>query len=218
MKLPIFKPLRGEYFAKTTQIIFVGLASHLLLINTAQAAELPKYQVEVIVFETTALRGWTEEAYPFLETEINLDGSVPATSLPKASLMLKDEASKLTLNAGYKVLVHQAYTIYGMPENKATKISFQNYPESEWTSKVKGTLLFYKSRFPHVDLTVQLDKAIPTKVRAEFAAQQKITIDTESGAPTWRFVLSESRKTLRDETHYIDHPIYGALVKVQLIP
>lgn len=210
--------LNAEHFAKTSQILFVGLASHWLLINSAQAAELPKYHVEILVFETTALRGWTEESYPLLETELDLDGSVPATSLPSSNHLLSKEAAKLTPSAGYKILVHQAYTIYGHPEKKATKISFQNYPESEWASKVKGTFLFYKSRFPHVDLTVQLDKAIPAKVREQFAQQQKITIDPELGAPTWRFVLSESRKTLRNETHYIDHPIYGALVKVELLP
>ncbi|WP_173291327.1 CsiV family protein [Thiosulfativibrio zosterae] len=177
----------------------------------------PKYQVELLIFETTAIRGWTEETWPLIDTDIDLDGSVPAEPLNDKYLMLASQAKKLKPEIGYKILMHQAYAVYGLPEEKATRISFENYPETEWTSKVKGDFLFYKSRYPHIDVEFQVDKAIPSRVRDDLGKQQKMEIvePMVGMPPVWRFYLKESRKVLKDEIHYIDHPLFGALVKVQ---
>ncbi len=59
------------------------------LATKAQAEDLPKYQVELIVFETLALRGWTEE-YWHEPDPVNIDARLtlppfrPAASCWKA--------------------------------------------------------------------------------------------------------------------------------------
>ena len=50
---------------------------------------------------------------------------------------------------------------------------------------------------------------------AAFVQNQNIT---SRETPThWRFHLKESRKIIPNELHYIDHPLFGALVKIQKI-
>ncbi|GEM_PF-1197506 len=56
----------------------IGLLPHLTFADNADTKETPPiYQVELIVFETTALRGWTEEYWPHQVPEVPTDDAYP---------------------------------------------------------------------------------------------------------------------------------------------
>lgn len=180
----------------------------------AQAEGLPKYQVELIVFETLALRGWTEE-YWHEPDLINTDGAVNLTTLPANRFMLQSEANKMTPKKGYHILYHTSWVLEGKPEDQTKPVLIEALPEKSYQSKLLGTIVFYKSRYAHVRLDLELERKIPLRIRDEFAANENLE---EVDLPDfWRFQLKESRKIKSGELHYFDHPIFGALVKIQYL-
>lgn len=197
-------------------LFFIGIS---LFTLNAQAntekKEIPQYQVEMIVFETTALRGWTEETWPIIDYDFLLDGSVPAVSLPDENFLLTEVAAKLQPKKGYRILVHQSWNIFGLPELKSTPIQFENAPQNLYQTKALGTMRFYKSRYAHIDLDLSIERYIPKKVREKFAEQQYL--DINNMPDHWRFEHRASRKIKTGELHYIDHPLFGALLKIQRI-
>lgn len=171
------------------------------------------YQVEVIIFETGALRGWTEEHWPLIETPLDISEGLLIKSLPKKNFMLNTEASKMTPKKGYRILLHKSMNLYAHSEKNAKLIQLENFPTSIYQTKLLGKMRFYKSRYAHVDFNLQIEKKIPKKVKEAFATQQKLQLDTLPD--DWRFELHESRKIRPSELHYIDHPLFGAIVKIK---
>jgi len=202
----------------TIQKYILALLSLLLIsfsLQTQAEETPPLYQVELIVFETTALRGWTEEYWP-REDPLSLDDLQPKKDLPKQFYMLKTEARKMIPSKGYHIIYHQAWYLRGLPENKATPILIENFPKNNYQTQLKGRLFFYKSHYNHVDLQLQIDKYIPKKIRAKFAQHEEIKL--EDLPDTWYFTLQESRKLRPGQLHYLDHPIFGALIKIKYLP
>ncbi len=196
-----------------TFILTTSLSLVLFSKTTSANSELPIYQVEVIVFETGAIRGWTEEHWPEITEPLDLTGSVTATSLPAAQFLLAGEARRMTPERGYRILSHQSWRIFGHPANRATPIKIENFPTASHQTKLLGTMTFHKSRFAHVRLNLQIERKMPNRVKQDFAAYNKIPF---SNLPQhWRFEINESRRIRTSELHYIDHPLFGALVRIK---
>lgn len=222
--------------------------------NTAPQQTLPKYKVEIIIFQTLALKGWTEEYWPhnpaYIElpevesatnnTDAQTTNNTQAETLPFYSpnaqsatevdlnttqdydypttleeLDLITEVAKMTPEKGYDVLMHQAWVFTGYPEAQAEAMFLSLEPESDQGSRIEGTLKLYKSRYAHVDLNLEIERVIPNRIRALFAEHERI--EPELLPEFWRFQLKESRKVKSGELHYFDHPIFGALLKIQYI-
>lgn len=190
-------------------LLLNGMAFH------AHAEAPPKYQVELIVFETLALKGWTEEVWEENPEIIDTEGTQVAETLPEDDFMLAEEAGKMTLQKGYRILTHQSWVLQGLPEADSQPLLIEVLPEDDNDSRLEGTLLFYKSRFAHVRLNLELERKIPIRLREDFAAQQRI--EPEALPDFWRFKLTEARKVKSKELHYFDHPIFGALIKIQYL-
>lgn len=268
-----------------------------------EAYTLPRYQLDVIVFQTLALKGWTEEVWPedleFIElpmtraekileleelkrqqtelmaaehqaslelsseeasttdvppsTQANTKTSEAITDEDELSAdltpivdpeelkaniralqadlsivnyqnpislkieqgLLQTEASLMTPQKGYQILLHKHWEITGYPKKMARPVGLFYQSNSAYGSQLEGKMTFYKSRYAHVDFELELDRAIPKRVRESFAQQQNLSLDTLP--KTWRFQLKESRKIKSGELHYFDHPIFGVLVKMQYI-
>lgn len=174
---------------------------------------LPKYQVELIVFETLALRGWTEEYWKEELPLIDMEGSIDIPSLPEQQFMLASEEEKMTPEKGYFILYHKSWILEGDSEEEAQPLRIEVLPEEDYQPRLSGLLTFYKSRYAHVRLNLELERKIPERVKEEFASNQDM--DLEMLPEFWRFQLEEARKVKSGELHYFDHPIFGALVKIQ---
>lgn len=187
--------------------------------STSQASQteekLPFYKLELIVFETTALKGWTEEYWP-QEDPLSLEDVQPKKPLPRKYFMLKEVAHKMLPSKGYHIIFHQAWLLKGKPENQAKPILIENLPQNKYQTQLTGQLFFYKSHYNHADLQLQIEKYIPIRIKAKFAKHEQINLDQLPD--TWRFNIQESRKLRPGQLHYIDHPIFGALIKIKYLP
>ncbi len=176
----------------------------------------PKFKVEIVVFETLALRGWTEEFWPSNPDIIDTETAVNVDGLPETESMLSEQVEKMTPALGYKVLYHKTWLLNAVPEDEALPLLISVIPEKEGQPRVEGTLLFYKSRYPHVIVNLELERKIPLRIRKKFALHQKMELDQLP--EYWRFQIHESRKIKSNQLHYIDHPLFGALVQIQYQP
>lgn len=208
--------LKRLLFVKPYSYTLLALVSLFLISNQANA-ENPTYQIEVIVFENLNLKGWTEEYWP---EQIDLPITEESTSLltlnqkplwiEKRDSELMDTVKRLN-KKGYRVLFHQAWsqTSYANPQSPTVLIE----NNQEVGSILLGTIRLYKTRFAHIDVDLAFERRIPEKVLEAFNQNQKLLADE---LPThWRFNLKESRKIKPGELHYIDHPLFGALIKIQ---
>lgn len=178
-----------------------------------QPVEYPLFKIEIIIFETLALRGWSEEYWPMDIDLIDTEKAIAFESLEASENMLTEQAAKMTREKGYQILLHQAWLVEAKPEEQATPLLLNVTPETEFKSAVDGYLTFYKSRYPHVIANLELERRIPTRIREEFALQQKLEL--EDLPDYMRFQLNESRKIKSGQLHYLDHPIFGALIQIQ---
>jgi len=182
-------------------------------------AETPFYKIEVIVFESLALSGWTEEYWPE-DTELPITAqSTSVFDTNKKPLWIKSASEDLSNKAGalsrkgYRVLFHQAWTQAAYPNKNAHKVLIEG--NSKYGTSFLGTVRLYKTRFAHVDFDLEFERLIPQKVRDVFAQQHNIS--TSDLASNWRFDVKESRKIRPTELHYIDHPLFGILVQIETI-
>lgn len=184
----------------------------------------PKVQIEVIVFQSLALRGWTEEYWPdILElpdtenaTQFNAEDGY-ARLLKPESFTLNEEVEKMTTEKGYDVLAHFAWRQNALSREEALPVLVDQFVQQRRleSSILFGTIRMYQERFPHVQVNLEIDRQIPHAVLERFTEHQHLDIDwiTEG----WRFQINESRRVRYGEIHYLDHPIFGILIKVDRV-
>ena len=181
-----------------------------------EKAEVDNYTIEVVVFQSRATKGWTEELWP---NEIELPNTTNSVDLDrpgKAPLWIQDRNTKLTSVVGkmqrdYRILFHKAWTQNSFTPAKTPAILIdRSYKD---LTNITGTVQLYKTRFAHVKFDLEFERMIPESIREAFAYNQMVNIED---LPTyWRFKLAEQRKIKPGELHYIDHPLFGILVKIK---
>lgn len=200
---------------KITALAFMLVS--LTLSSQTALSETPTYNVEVVIFESLANKGWTEEYWPEDIELPDTKGSTSITSTNQKPLWIKPAKANLTsevskLNKrGYRVIFHQAWSQQAYSNKKAPTVLIEN--NSSTATNLLGTMRLYKTRFAHVDFNLEFERRIPSAVLEAFAQNQKLD---QADLPThWRFNLKESRKIKPGELHYIDHPLFGVLVRIQ---
>ncbi|BBP45853.1 hypothetical protein THMIRHAS_12260 [Thiosulfatimonas sediminis] len=208
-------PLVFRRLTSTLKRFLLAFAALTLLLSHAQAAEpLPRYKVEVIVFEQLALKGWTEENWPELSSTMDFGNSTSYLNQNQKPLYIKASNTSLTsvvqrLGKGYRPILHEAWTQFAYNSSKSPKVSIE---QSNASSSLIGTVKVYKTKFSHIELDLELERRIPSQVREALA--EKLGIQAIYLPDTWRFKLQEKRKADSGELHYFDHPLFGALVKI----
>lgn len=209
-----FQPAGKVWLAKvlllTTTLILAGWNA------TAHADDKPqRYQIDLIVFEHLALKGWTEEFWPAtVETaEISKAQDLSATGkaplfIQTASPMLSSEAKRIAKN--YRVLTHKSWIQNALEKNQTPALFLEGQTAG---SGFYGTVKMYQSRFNHIEVDFNFDRTIPAQVKQAFADMQKTSV---LNLPTqWPFHIKEKRKVKSGELHYIDHPLFGIVVQIQ---
>ena len=177
----------------------------------------PKFQIEIVVFETCALKGWTEEFWPDDMDLIDTEETVTLRPQPQENNLLNEQVEKMTPEMGYRVLYQASWIVDALPESEAKQILVYRSPDEEYSdSRLEGSFKFWKSRFPHVAVNLELERKIPVRLREKFAQQQRV--EEELLPEFWRFQIKESRKIKTGQLHYLDHPIFGALVAIKYRP
>lgn len=204
-------------FLLKTRLILILAFANLALLSTQAQAQAPSYTIEVIVFEHLGLKGWTEEFWPDDITLPSTQGSTSIFTRNQKPLWINRRDQTLAGTAtqlnkkGYRVLFHQAWSQTAYANKNAPTVLIEN--DQKIGSNLIGTVRLYKTRFAHVDFDLEFERRIPNKIIDEFAQHQNLSAGEH---PThWRFNLKESRKIKPGELHYIDHPLFGVLVKIE---
>ncbi len=193
-----------------------------------QAADL--YKVELLVFSHEDSNGVEQEYWPQsppLDLSASLypqpwDGYPLANfeELPQNDLVLGGDAAVLSRSGGYKLLYHRGWlqSIGGKSGARQVRIKadFDDY-------RLDGSLKVYKNRFLHAQPTLELTAATPLPLQQPVNAEGTLPVTDNtpltSPQPTstqhWR--MQQSRRMRSNETHYIDHPRFGVLLRIRAL-
>ena len=203
-------------------LISVGLIAPTLA--KAQTSSAPQVHVEIIIFQSLAQRGWTEEYWPLtpglvLSDQVKRLGDTAnwAKVVAPEKLELAEVRSRMTTDRGYDVLAHFAWQQPAFNRNQAQPIIIDSQLQKRRheSSPIYGQVRAYQERFNHVEIKLEFDRRIPANLRERFAEHQGIEL---AWLPdNWKFVMDESRRVRPGELHYVDHPLFGVLIHVSRV-
>lgn len=224
---------------RTTTLFFCGLL--LLITGLAQAKDSNRYQVELIIFEdinSTALGAETWPSHPPLPTLKNTRELIPYRAngangnlqlLPSNRLKLLAEESQL--QDKYRVLLHIGWIqtfnntrrtkpihIYAGKFHK-TLLERTDYiyseppytPEELW--RIDGTLSLSKTNYFNLATNLVFNLAVGEVSQRTDRYQSNQFLGREVAS----FRMIQERRMRPDEIHYLDHPLFGMIVKISSI-
>lgn len=167
----------------------------------AAPAATNMYEIEVIVFENrlSDLEGselWARDREKPASAE--KDESVIAGEKPPVDSPLSTAATALENSGRHHVLAHLRWQQSAEAKSVSKPVKISNTG-----SGLDGSLRFYLSRFLILDLNLALRDAQSGGIFSGVS---------EKDATVYR--LNEPRRIKASETHYFDHPKFGALVRV----
>ena len=201
---------------------FAALAVFVLTAIFGGAADAAQrwYVVEIIVFDTPGNEGLDVEHWPADPGTLSLDGAVAVAPAPqeasggggrafrlldRAGLSLNRVRNTLRRSARYRPFLHAGWRLPGLSRNAARPAYIGAGLAAEGDGNdppaVHGTVKVSVARYLHVELDLLYRPS-----GADVAAAPE-------GTPTWFRLRSERRMRSR-ELHYIDHPLFGVLVRI----
>lgn len=210
------------------------------------------YQIELVVFSNFTATGLTQEHWPLL-TPFSLPNNAielnnPAapnpyiinnsdsgamkvysnntyTILPLATMQLKHAASRLTQQAGFQILLQEAWQqplnstpqtvhIFGgdLYNSDGSMAANAGIVSSDMAWQVNGTMTISLQNY--INAHFDLHFAEPASTLTELTPDIDFS-NIQNGLA--RFHLLQSRRTRFDEVNYIDFPVYGVLFEVNKV-
>ncbi len=184
---------------KRLLLIFV-LLSVTCMPAYAAAPSTNVYEIEVVVFENRIpdLEGdehWARDPDKSASTDMN--DAVSVGEKPAADSALSATAAALESSGRHHVLAHLRWQ-----QSAEAKSVSKPVKVVSTDGALEGALRFYLSRFLLLDVNLTLREA----------ASGGMPGGAGQIAPAYR--LAEARRVKSSETHYFDHPKFGALVRV----
>lgn len=192
--------MNEEIHVRNTIITITALSCLVSVAQAAPSVTPGSYDVEIVVFENKRpdLDGgevWLRPNIQLLASEVTAatEAAPPATDeggMATASALLSQDGN-------YRVLAHYRWNQVPEARSATPPVRIRSADRS-----LDGVVRFYLSRFLHID------------VNLAFAdGRLDLTADAAPGAATI-YRLSEHRRVKTQDYHYIDHPKFGALVRV----
>lgn len=164
------------------------------------------YTVEILVFATKLPQLEGDELWTFdtKQTAVpQVDGAQPANMNTSAGIFVAT-AADLQKDGRFRILAHQRW-IQTM-EAKSASLPVRIRPANPKSSgELEGTLRIYLSRYLHMDINLVYQE--------EMREGGFMGVATANpGKIAYR--INEQRRIKGQETHYIDHPKFGALLRL----
>jgi len=196
----------------------------------AKTQEPPKpqwYTVEVIVFEHLTPQALSSEVWPAYPDEPSTQGAIELSLtdtfsddldqpqdyqlLTPSDFSMRSQARSLKRNSAYKILKHIAWRqiIHNKKSAQAIRLSGGQAFDGEGKWELDGTLTLTKTRFFNLQSNLVLH--VPYQEVANLTGESGL-FNTSSHLESFRLI--QSRRLKENELHYIDHPLYGMLVKI----
>lgn len=217
-------PVNNRFFAAIGLIVGLALTPS---VSQAAAGSSADYEVEVLVFKNLMpeLEGkeiWSPDRVDLALPDI--DKAKKAASTEDEKSVIGKAAARLSEQKEYALLAHVRWTQPAEAKSTSPLMRIQTAD-----GELDGTLVFYMSRFLHVDVKLLL-KDIEASEKLAKASEDSLAeaansardvktdaIKTEVMAAentTLAYRIDESRRVRSDEINYFDHPKFGVLVKV----
>jgi len=176
------------------------------------AANVPAYNIELIIFRATSALGgaenWAAEAGArnfSSDSNAGESGAGDATqvghflkALPDAQFQLTDIESKLRASAGYAPLAHVAWSQTASAWGSRAGFALQRLGID--VPGMTGTVVLERGQYLHLGMTLAYAPANPP---------------AGLGAPAGTtFTLNEGRRVRFNERTYFDHPAFGVIALV----
>jgi hypothetical protein len=171
-----------------------------------------------------------EPKLDFAQADVLLDSSLPEAyrALPKESHTLKSVARSLRRSSKYDLALHKAWLqpISGTP----SPILVQTGDQYDDLFEIDGTLSISRSRFLHIQADLWFTLFEPKYNQSQFMLRQPADIselakdypelirvekNRDTHIAVQSFPLHHSRRMRSSVLHYIDHPYFGVLVKIE---
>lgn len=181
----------------------IGIGA-LALAGVARAE--PLYQIEVLVFARTGAPGGDETWVPVESAKPpeGVEQAVPPTGAPSADSPLRAARQALQQHSTFRVLAYKTWTQGAQPRASAQMFRLRGENDAN-PRELDGTARFYSNRALLMDLDLALEGQDPN---AGFLDR------LSAGDKPVLFRIHETRRMRARETHYFDHPMFGALVRV----
>jgi hypothetical protein len=154
------------------------------------------YDVELLVFAIQAPGFEGSELWTRAEQPLDLSNAVPPQDLPP-SLDFSKLSTALAADSRYRILIAKHWV-----QPADTKSNVPPMLLTSGDNGLTGSLQFYLSRYPHVELNMM------------FQPQPAVIGD----ALPPDYVIREQRRVRNGELNYFDHPRFGAIVRVTPVP
>ncbi len=209
--------------------------SFALLISSnafAQSEEGPQnherlYQVELIVFsrlEANPQEQWPTDLtliYPENLLSLKSEGNDEFSILPASERLLNSQAATLARSGSYTLLYHQAWRqmIYG----RKTNIAITGGKVFNGHQELEGNISLSVAQYLKIQTNLWLTQFVPagTNISETFPELPiNPNASVTEGEKTQDYLvkrtvkLSQDRSMRSNEVHYIDHPLFGVIVKI----
>jgi hypothetical protein len=154
------------------------------------------YDIELLVFAIQAPEFEGSELWTRTELPLDLNNAVPPQNLLPSPDFSKFSAALLA-DGRYRILMAKHWV-----QNADTKSNVPPMLLAAGDNRLAGTLQFYLSRYPHVELNMMFQP-------------QPLVI---GGDVPPDYVIREQRRVRNGELTYFDHPRFGAIVRVSPVP
>lgn len=199
---------------KQTSIRFLLLTLLLSLTSLPALAETPWYKVEVLVFAHASAKNLQEQVWRNPKVpekagaiELGNGGSGAYQRLPASNLVLSAEKNRLARQAGYRTLFHAAWYQPVGDGSHPRPVHIRGgklMPNGAY--ELDGYISVTHGRFLHLH---------PDLYYTLIAPAQYATASDAIGSTLLTVNLDTPRRMRSNEIHYLDNPLFGALVLIQ---
>jgi hypothetical protein len=191
------------------------------------------YQVEVLIFKRNPLQVNTDEIW-----RNDLDLSYPPTTRDIPNKLSKDNHElgghdyTLRRNEGFTVLFHEAWRQQMWEKEKSPSLLVRGGQRFGDRRELEGTIRIHIGRYLHVSTDLWLSEFDYTSNTQSPSSTSEATrlklppLPNQNNAQAYQYLfdegpklsrivpLREKRRMRSKETHYIDHPVMGMLVRM----
>lgn len=199
---------------KFVNLIKISLICLIVLPSAAFASAEKSYQIELIVFENLDRKQMSEEAWPLSPGQPSYHNAIYPQALQMSQWQLKDAALHLKRN-GNRILYHGAWIQHIGSRNQVVPVHIKGGQSfSEGSNEIEGTLKASVSRYLHVDADLIFQKSVKVASQSGSGMFRIGGNEGDGSAQMHSFRLKQSHKMRSNELHYMDHPLFGALVLI----
>ncbi|PLY12032.1 MAG: hypothetical protein C0631_18145 [Sedimenticola sp.] len=190
--------IKSDRPASMNRLLLILLLLSMPLGNPLAQSATPFFDIELLLFERTSPNAGNSEAWssdtriPFQPNVVRIQSESVAgyRLLPENHRQLSPDAYTLERSGRFKTLAHLNWRQPGLSKSRAKAVYISG-------GGLEGTVTISLSRFLHVDFDMLLNRFSPQ--RGEYKT----------------YAFNEHRKMRSGELHYVDHPLIGALIKIE---